>query len=423
MSNLELHKLLAQADDSRQAHQYNEAIALYTAVLKQTESETADTEIRAMRLSALCEMGLLQRRSGQHDVALASYEQYHKEAKDSRQQVVALTQLGQQHSSMGQYDQALSMHKKALQLAETLNYANGRARAYLGIGGTYYYIGHYEEAISYLKKALSLFMQIEDSENVARTWNWLGILHAQLGELDKSIDAYNNALILVRTIGDLETSSVLNNLGETYQSLFDMEQALIYHREGLKLADKIALPAQSIDIQRNIGVELCYLGQSSEGIQYLEESLRLSQQYEQKDIAMQTLYSLAQVQIENEQLVRAKIYIDQLDMMLTEGELRGYHAKAMYLLGLYYRANGDGEKAEQLWQQVLFLAHETSQRNLLWRVHAALANISNNPGLVKTHNRIAAEVIDQIIYPIEDDLLCQKFRNAPPVKAVLDQIV
>ena len=422
MSNLELHQLFAQADEARQNHQYSQAVEQYTAVLDKTDANTDNSEIRALRLAALREIGLLQRRSGQHDAALASYEQYHKEAKDSRQQVIAVTQIGQQFTSMGQYDQALAKHKEALQLAETLNYVNGRAQAFLGIGSTLFYLGDYEEATAQLKKALSLFMQINDNDNISRSWNWLGIIHLQQGEVDKSIAAYHAALPFAREMGELETSIVLNNIGEVHQSIFDMEQALIYHREGLELANKVAMPNQSIDVRRNLGVDLCYLGQLEEGIQYLQEALQTSKQYENKDMIMQTLYSLAYAQIENNQLHDAKLHADLLEKMAKADDLRGYHARALYILGLYHCANNEPAEAEKIWQQVLFWAHETGQKTLLWRVHAALANISENNGLAEAHNRIASEVIDQIVYPIEDDSLRQKFLNAPQIRVILDQV-
>ena len=419
---LELHKLLEQAEAFCQQQHYQDAVGLYTAVLDQTDPDTESSEIRAIRLMALREVGLMQRRSGQHEAALASYEQYRQEARDSRQQVVALTQLGQQYNSMGQQDLALAKHEEALQLAETLNYANGRALAFLGIGGTCFFLGQYEDAIANLRQALTLFTQLKDIDNLSRTWNWFGIVYMQLGAIDKSINAYENALLLVREIGDLQTAIVLDNLGESYQHLFDMEKALEYHQQGLELIKGIDLPTQLIDFYRNMGVELCYLGQVEEGLVYLEQAMAMSREYDQHSTVMQSLYSLALAKIENGDLEEGKQYAEELLEITEARSLRGKQAQAMYLLGLYHQATGDFEKAQQAWQQVLFFAHDTGQHNLLWQVHSGLALISESEALTRTHYRIAAEIIDQIVYPIEDNKLRNKFLNAPPIKAVLDQL-
>lgn len=421
-NTLELHKLLEQAENLRHENRHRAAVELYTAVLDQTDANTQVSEVRAIRLVALREIGLMQRRSGQHEAALASYEQYRVEAQDGRQQVVALTQLGQQYNSMGQQDLAMARHEEALQLAETLNYANGRALACLGIGSTHFYIGQYQEALTNLQQALTLFTQLKDVENLCRSWNWLGIVHMQLGSIDKSIHAYENALVLVREIGEKETAIVLDNLGESYQYLFDMEKALTYHRQGLNLLKDTDLPAQSIDIYRNMGVELCYLGQVEEGMSYLEQALSMSREYDQHSTVMQSLYSLALAKIQNGGLEEGKQYAEELLAITEARNLRGKQAQALYALGLYYQATGDFDQAQQAWQQVLFFAHDTGQHNLLWQVHSGLALISESKNLAQTHYRIAAEIIDQIVYPIEDKALRNKFLNALPIKAVLDQL-
>jgi hypothetical protein len=79
-------------------------------------------------------------------------------------------------------------------------------------------------------------------------------------------------------------------------------------------------------------------------------------------------------------------------------------------------------EAQQFWQQALFLAHETGRRMLLWQVHAALAEIAPSPALGTVHNRIAGEIIEQILHPIKDETLRQTFLQADPVRAVLERL-
>jgi hypothetical protein len=83
---------------------------------------------------------------------------------------------------------------------------------------------------------------------------------------------------------------------------------------------------------------------------------------------------------------------------------------------------GNLTTAEELWQRALFLAHETENRVLLWQLHAALAQIAQQPNLAAVHNRIAAEVIQQIAEPFTDASLKAGFLEAGPVTAVLNQL-
>jgi tetratricopeptide (TPR) repeat protein len=201
-----------------------------------------------------------------------------------------------------------------------------------------------------------------------------------------------------------------------------MRQALVYHEEALVLAQKLGLPLLLVDLWRNIGVESSYLGDGEAGIARLQQSLASSEALGEPHLLLQALYSLALAEHARGQVAAAAGHAQRLLDASRQGKARGHQAKARYALGLCAEAAGDNTMAEQRWQQALFLAHETGQQALLWQIHAGLARIAASPALANTHNRIAAEVIDQIVYPLEDEDLCQTFRQAAPVQAVLKQL-
>ena len=136
----------------------------------------------------------------------------------------------------------------------------------------------------------------------------------------------------------------------------------------------------------------------------------------------QAIYSLALAEHARDNHTKAAEYGQRLYDLAEQSNARDFRAQAMHILGLCAQAEGDPVRAEQLWQQALFLAHETGQQTLLWQLHAALAEIAPNPALAGTHYRIAAEVLEQIIYPLEDESLRQTFLTAPPVKAVFEHL-
>jgi tetratricopeptide (TPR) repeat protein len=375
------------------------------------------------RLFALRQRALLQRRLGNQEAAMGSYQQYRLEARTSQQMMVGMELVAQQHSNMGEHETALALHRDALQLAGTMNYTYGRALALQGLATTHFFLGRYEEALSSIEKSLSLFRQLDDVDEKPRTWNLVGMIRLRQGQIDKSIVAFKTAVALARAVGEWETAVILTNLGESYQLLYDMEQALIYHQDALALSEKIQLPSMEVDMRRNIGIELSFLGRVDEGIEALRQSLRLSEVVGQPFLTNQVIYSLALAEQTRGNNDKAEEYAQRLLTLAEQNNLRDFRAQAMHVLGLCAQAAGARVKAEQLWQQALFLAHETGQQTLLWQLHAVLAAIAPNPALAATHYRIAAEVIDQIVYPIEDEELCQRFLTAVPVKAVKDKVL
>lgn len=439
MDTAALSQLLEQANAASAGKAYPKSLQLYQKVLAQTASlahtgplgagrspdvspipAEQQEEAKEIRRTALVKIGELQRLLGDQEAALATYEQYYQEAGTGKRAIDALVHIGTQYDYMGQNRRGLKAHRDALQLAEELDFTSGRARALLGMGIALYHLGHTEEAVERLRQSLPLLQQVHDSAQQLGAWNALGVTYQLLGRPDKTIVAYKAALEISRYMSDRHTAIILNNLGECYQNLFYMEQARIHHQEALALAQKIGLRSVEADIRRNLGVDLVALGQVEAGIDELNESLLISEEVQDSGTKMQVLYSLALAEIANGYDKTVMAHIQQLKTLAEQSRTRVYVARAYHALGLYYRQQDNVSKAEELWQEALFLAHETGERMLLWKIHAALAQAVQNPSMAAVHNHIAAEVIQQIADPIEDEALRQKFLCAPVVQAVLN---
>lgn len=421
----QLQHQLDTAETHRQANQFDQATHLYTQILAASEtvtpSERGVNKMRQVRLAALAGYGRILHVSGKQPEALAMFQKRYHEAKSRIERIDALVAVGDQQIIMAHFEDAFANHSKALNLARKINYSAGRALALRGLGQTYAFIGRSNEAVHNLKKALSIFQQLDNNEETTRTLNLLGITHARQGEVDKAIDAFSNGLQAARQVSEMAVASFLSNLGEMYQDLYAFEEAIVYHREGLAIAEASQLRSMELDLCRNLGVDLCFLGQYDEGYEYLQRALRLSRTTGMLDLQLQTLYSLGMYEVEFGDEEVGERYGRQLLTLAEESKARGHLARAHYLLGRCAQKRGALEECQQQWQQALFLAHETEQQRLLWQIHAALAEISHSPDLAQTHNRIAAEVIEQIVYPIENATLRHTFLNAEPISAVLKQ--
>lgn len=418
-----LTKLLQQATTLHQNDEYEKALRLYQSVLNQTDDLPIlpESDLAEIRLMALRESGQVLRVLGQQGMALTQFERYYAATGASEQGIEALVLIGRQHTQMGQHNKALGVHREALQLARAMNHVSGRARAHAGIGTALRGLGRIEESVTHMERALSLFQQLGDKDEQSRTGNQLGISYARLGQMEKAIAMFKQVLELAREIGTRETAVILGNLGETYQVLYDMQQAFIYHQEAVALYDSVNLPSGSADLYRNLGVDLFYLGQVEEGMKYLRRALQVGERMGRPTLHMQALYSLALAEIEEGLLDMAQKHADTLMELAEMGEATGHLAKAFYVKGLCAQLCGDVAEARQLWQQATILAQETGQQMLIWQLHAAQAEVAESEALTAVHNRIAAEIIEQIVYPIEDEKLRRKYLAAKPVQAVLSR--
>lgn len=419
MNDLSLNEQLAQAQKANQELRYAEALQLYDELLAETEGAKNDPAGHPIRLQTLNDKGNIFTIRGEHNPALVIFQQYLQEAQTPLEFSTGLTLIGQQLSRLGQHNLALDHLRRALQIAQELGLRPQEAKALLIFGVVYYRLGQIEEATNSLKKAIAIFSDLNDLTNQGESWNTLGMVHHEKGELDKAILAYAEAVQHARAVGIRLTAFYLNNLGEAYRDLFDMEQAVRYHREALNLAKQTQLVASEGDLRRNLGVDLCALGQYVEGVNELYRALSISQETQNLEVEMQCLHSLALVEMEQGNLSIARKHIERLKDMAQRHKTRAYIARAHYLWGIYQIEQGNDIAAQESWQQALFLAHETGQQLIIWNVHARLAEAMADIPLAKVHWQIAGEVIQQIVEPIEDRGLRQKFLDAPAVKKIL----
>lgn len=422
MNETSLKQLLEQANTAVEEREYAQAQAKYRQLLAETSAQTRDPFVHGLRLQAWSKLGDLLYKLGNQNEALQHFLAYQKEAFTTSQKINALVLIGNQQRHIGQVEEALNTLQEALHLAKQSSDELGISLAYQGIGGVHYQAGRLEECVTNMERALPGFVKAGDREQQVRTRNWLGIAYMRLGKTDRAVEALASALKQARLVDIRVTSIVLGNLGQAHQELFDMEQALSYHQEAMRLAEGTNLIGDIADLARNLGVELVYLGRLEEGLAYLYQALSISEDTGQLDIKLQSLYSLALAELQQGNIEMAQTHAQVLREIAEERKVRAFEADALHALGLCYKSRGDNNTALLLWQQASFLAHETEQRMLLWQIHGALAEIAPDPGLANVHRRIAAEVIEQIAYPIENKQLREKFLTAPSVTSVLTQL-
>jgi tetratricopeptide (TPR) repeat protein len=425
MSQFNFADQLKQAAAAADQQKYTQAVQIYTDLLAAVPPDAEEAELRNARLLALRERGRLLNALGERQDALAAFEQYYLEAGASDKTVDALTLIGNQQVYLGMHQEALKTQEEALHMAEAMNDAAGRAQAIGGMGLVLSRLGRHEEALTNMRKSLSLFEQIGDKAEQTRGWNRLAVAYIHLGQVDKAITALESCLRITRELGLQDPTvlisavNALNNLGECYQQLYDMDQALSYHFEALGTLAGRDLTNMEADTRRNIGIELRHVGRSQEGIAYLYDALKMTEETVQPDIKLQALYSLALAEMERGELERGLAHAQRLQAEAEAQGVKGYRAEALHATGLYHKLKGETAVAEQIWQQALFHAHETGRRYLLWQLHAALAEIAASPALVDVHYRIAAEVIQQIAEPITDEAIKEKFLQAPIIANIL----
>jgi tetratricopeptide (TPR) repeat protein len=184
--------------------------------------------------------GILSKIDAQNQDVLDSLFNAMQKLRDDSVKVNVLNQIAQEY----QASQPLIAHEyaqRALYTAEQNNYKRGTAEAYLQIAGSYYYQGNLLKDSEYLLKALPICEKFQDSIKIAKIYGYLGSVYEAQKDYEKQISYFQQALKIAKSVKDKHFIATLlsNGLGNAYKQHGNIERALMYHYEGLKMREQL----------------------------------------------------------------------------------------------------------------------------------------------------------------------------------------
>lgn len=333
--------------------------------------------------------------------------------------VEALALWARMHYRRGEYEQAFRALDEGASLAQSCGYAAGLATVLRFRADVLWLSGEVERAISTAQQALALFERIDNLEGRARTLNTLGISYTYLGDYYQAIVHWLRAIQLYESLDERFGLSVIcSNTGEAYQNLYAMRTALFYHQRASDLLEGNV----TSDIARNLGVDLVATGRVEEGLAYLQRAVALAKEKGEMDNLLQALASLAEAYWQLEDFAQAETVALELLTLAQKRDAKRHLLRAELVLGYCALAAGDHVKAQEYFHEAFVESQATSDRALIWRTHAALAEAFSHtqPETAAMHYSIAADILEQIAKSIGDLQLRQTFYSAPLVAKVLN---
>ena len=147
---------------------------------------------------------------------------------------------------LGEYNQAIELHRKALLIRNQINgedHANV-ATIYSNLALVYATLNEYNQAKDLNEKALLIRKKLfgEDHADVAITYNNLASVYYGLGEYNQAKELHEKALMICKKIFDEDHADVAtsyNNLATVYDTLGEYNQAKELHEKALIIRKKI----------------------------------------------------------------------------------------------------------------------------------------------------------------------------------------
>ncbi len=409
---------LAAYREGRQAasqQKYGKAIRFYTDALSH-EGTPKIFKARVREYRGLCHWLL-----SDFEAAEADYQAALDGSDDAEQIARARVRLGELADFRGDYEMADKLYQQAL--AEGLAVGNvlvvGRARRGLGILSRKK--GDTENAIRHLTQALAAFRQMGEAREQARVLTSLGRARHARGEYQYALNAHNEALTIFESLNDRwRVVQALTDIGECHQALYDTINALHYHEKALKLAYEYGANLLKPEIQRNLGVDMVDQGRYDEGLVYLHLALDGSRHLGNKEQEALALYNIARAYLLHNQIADAAPIVAELVAIAESLNADRFRALASFVRGELLFHQGQQAEAVAELNAAMLTAQTSVDRGVLWKLHATISHVVDNPQIAAVHRTIAAEFIRQTAEPLQDQHLKSCFVFAPPVLAILN---
>lgn len=168
---------------------------------------------------------------------------------------------------------------------------------------------HLDEALLALEEAVQVFEQGKNTLVLADCLNNIGNIYHLLGQLEIGLSYHQRTLALRKQIGDpVNIAMSLNNIGGIYYLLAQFDTALDYAQEALTLKKQIGNPSAIAISLNGISSIYCLLGQFDVALNYAQEALTIREQIgDPAEIAI-SLNNIGHIYFLQEQLDTALAY-------------------------------------------------------------------------------------------------------------------
>nr|CBH37274.1 hypothetical protein, containing tetratricopeptide repeats [uncultured archaeon] len=198
-------------------------------------------------------------------------------------------------------------------------------------------------------------------ESIAR--GNIGNVYQIKGELDKALEYHGNALKLNEELGNKEGMAVgLGNIGNVYKTKGELDKALEYYGNALKLSEELGSKEGMAIVLGNIGTVYRIKGELDKALEYHGNALKLDEELGSKEGMADQLGNIGNVYKTKGELDNALEYFRKALKLDEElGRKKGV-AVVLGNIGTVYGIRGELDKALEYYEKALELDEELESK-------------------------------------------------------------
>lgn len=244
------------------------------------------------------------------------------------------------------FEESMNYATKAFNLAEELNYPEGKADALNRIGNVHYFLRNYSDVIDNYNMAYQIARSLDDYRRMGIYLNNIGILYRELRQYDSSEIYLVKALREKEQYGDKTlTASTLNNLGVLYRDRQRYSLSLEYFVRQLDILEENRDIRNLAQIHRQTGEVFHLLNRLNEAINHFMRSLSYAAELNDSNSISLAYYNLGRACFDMDRLDEALENINQSLKIANTISSQTIQRNNYHLLYLYNRRTNNQQAA------------------------------------------------------------------------------
>jgi len=209
----------------------------------------------------------------------------------------------------------------------------------------------------------------------------LGNIYQIKGDLDIAMEYYENALKLNEDLGLKQGMiTIYGNMGIVYQTKGNLDKAMEYHEKAFELTKELGRKDDMASVSGNIGLVYKIKGELDKALEYYENALKLNTELERKEGLAITYGNIGNVYRIKEDLDKALQYNEIALKMYTELNSKIGIATAFGNIGNIYQIKGDYVKAMEYLFKALRLHEILGRKEGIVATYGNIGNIHQIKG-------------------------------------------
>ncbi len=259
--------------------------------------------------------------------------------------------------------QALTIGKQAMVVAELLKFEKGIAKAAILVGNAFQKQGVNDSALFYFQKSLKSSKAINDKIGIGKCLNNIGIVYDFQGDYEKALGYYFQALITWREVAyNKGVSTSLHNIGIIYNTQKEYDKAVDYLQQSLALWEEMNDAEGMSYSLNNLGLVYFSKQDYEKALSYYLLSIEKSEAMEDKGLFASALHGIGEVYLEQKKYDQALSYMSRsLDIFREIGDVYG-EMQALIGMSERYKATEKLDKSLYYSKKALDLARKTGSK-------------------------------------------------------------